>query len=277
MNRFNFKIKRVKLAFALLVVSALVILILYNFLIFKDLNIKNGFINQVLKVSNENEHPVFGIQKVTVYSNADAFNEKDNHSLQNMSITQYSDIAIYIDNSLSSSDMTAENTISKLYIDNIRIENNSLPGEKVLNYKNPLSISKYLDLAPTNKIDFKVIKTNDDNENTNYDEPTFYTDCSNPISLGFLNKNIVTDYSISSESKSVSFNGKVLKEANIPIEALNYSLVFTIHIINNANEKFSYDMRLNVDFNEDDGNIYNGYSNITNTTTGNEYHFFKEI
>ena len=60
------------------------------------------------------------------------------------------------------------------------------------------------------RIDFKVINTNQENESQNYSEPTFYTDCSNPITLGYLNKDIVTNYSVSDDSKSISFNGKVL-------------------------------------------------------------------
>lgn len=277
MNRFDFKIKNVKLAFALLIIITLILLILYNIFIFNNLNIKNSFANQVLEVANKNENPVFGIQKINIFSSADAFNDQDNHSLQNMHISQYSDIAISINNSLSSTDMTAENTIKKLYIDNIKIENPSDFGTKVLNYKNPMSFSKYKDITSADRIDFKIVSTNAENESTNYDEPTFYADCSNPISLGFLNKDIITNYSVSEATNSVSFNGKVLQAAGLGLDKLNYSLVFTIHIVNNADQKFNYTMRLNVNLGEDDNNIYNiGYSNQTNTVSGSEYNFFRE-
>lgn len=276
-NIKRFKIKNVKLAFAVLVIAALIVLVLYNVFVFKGFNIKNRFTNQVLEIASENENAVFGIQRITVYSSANAFNEEDNRSLQNMSISQFSDIAIYLDNSLTSSDMSAENTINELYIDNINVTTNSEMGTKILNYKNPLNTGEYQNIDATDRIDFKIVKTNEENENTNYDEPTFYTDCSNPISLGFLNKNILTDYSISDEANSVSFNGKVLQEAGLNIDDINYSLTFTIHIVNNAGQKFAYNMRLDVNLGGEDGGIYKGYTNNTYTTSGNEYKFFREL
>ena len=180
-----------------------------------------------------------------------------------------------IDNSQSSSELTDENTVKELYIDNISMTAKSQNGTKILNYKNPLNFGKYKDIdqSTNNRIDFKIINTNQENENNNYDEPTFYSDCSNPISLGFLNKNILTNYSISDTAKTISFNGKVLKEANINLEDINYILNFTIHIVNNLDEKFAYNMKLDVNL---DG-IYDGYSYKGKTTTGKEYAFFKEI
>lgn len=273
----KFKIKNVKLAFALLVISAFIVLVLYNVFVFSGLNKKNEFTNQMLEIASENENPIFNIQKITTYSSADAFNEEDNRSLQNMSISQFSDLAIYLDNSLSSSDLTAENTVSELYIDNIKISANSDKGTKILNYKNPLDFTTYKDLDSTDRINFKIIRTNEQNENTNYDEPTFYTDCSNPITLGFLNKNILTDYSASSDANSVSFNGKVLQEAGVSLDDVNYSLSFTIHIVNNVGQKFAYNMKLDVNLGGDDGGIFNGYTNNTVTTSGDEFKFFREL
>ena len=74
-------------------------------------------------------------------------------------------------------------------------------------------------------------------------------------------------------SSTVTFNGKVLKEANISLDDINYNLKFTIHIVNNLNEKFSYNM--NLDSNLD--GIYDGYTNKAKSTSGNEYRFFREL
>lgn len=275
--KLNYKIKNVKLAFAILIIMAIIVLALYSTLIFSRIIMKNEFTNQMLEIANENENPIFNIQKISTYSSADAFNEEDNRSLQNMSISQYSDLSIYLDNSLSSSDITAENTISKLYIDNIKIEPNSEKGSQVLNYKNFLDLGKYKDLSSTDRIDFKIVRTNEENENTDYNQPTFYTDCSNPITLGFLNKDIVTGYSVSSDSNSVSFNGKVLQEAGVNLDDIKCALSFTIHIVNNSGKKFAYNMNIVLDFNDDNGGIYNGYINTTNTTSGEEFYFFREL
>lgn len=279
MNRIklNYKIRNVKLAFAILIIMAIIVITLYSVLIFSRIIAKNEFTNQMLEIASENENPIFSIQKITTYSSADAFNEEDNRSLKNMSISQYSDLAIHLDNSLSSSDITAENTVSKLYIDNIKMESNSEKGSKILNYKNFLDFGKYKDLSSADRIDFKIIRTNEDNENANYNVPTFYTDCSNPITLGFLNKDIVTDYSVSSDANSVSFNGKVLQEAGINLDDIGCSLSFTIHIVTNAGKKYAYNMNFDINLNDDNGGIFNGYVNTTNTTSGEEFNFFREL
>ena len=165
------------------------------------------------------------------------------------------------------------------YIDNINITSKSDVGTKILNYKNPMNFGKYKNIKELDngRIDFKVINTNQENESQNYSEPTFYTDCSNPITLGYLNKDILANYSVSADASTVSFNGKVLKEANINLDDINYTLNFTIHIVNNLNQSFAYNMKLNVNLNDDNGGIYNGYVYKGKTTSGSEYRFFREV
>lgn len=277
MKKINLKIKNVKLAFAILIILAFVLFLLYYNFIFSTAIAKNKFANQMIEISDENETSIFSIQKILLYSSANAIDHSENQSLKDLSICQYSDLSIYIDNSQSSSELTDENTIKELYIDNIVMTSPLDKGSKILNYKNPLSFGKYKNVEQPihNRIDFKIISTNQENENNNYDEPTFYTDCSNPITLGYLNKDILTNYSVSEDAKTVSFNGKVLKEANISLNDISYTLNFTIHIVNHLNQKFAYNMKLDVPLGDD---IYtNGYSYKGKTTSGNEYQFFKDV
>ena len=275
MKKFNFKIKNVKLAFVLLIIAAIAVLLLYYIFVFSNLVSRHNFANQMVEISDENEQTVFSIQKIMLYSSAKAVDNSENQSLNNMSISQFSDISLYIDNSKISSDLTDENTIKELYIDNIYLSTQSENGTKILNYTNPLNFGKYqnVEQASNNRIDFKIINTNQENESNNYDEPTFYSDCSNPISLGYLNKDLLTNYSVSDNSKTISFNGKVLKEANVNLDEIQPTLNFTIHIVNNLGEKFAYNMKLNIDLT----GIYDGYSFIGKNTSGTEYNFFKEI
>ena len=275
MKKFKFKIKNVKLAFVILIILAIILLILYYNFVFSDAFARNNFANEMIEIGEENESPMFTIQRILLYNSANAIDNSENQSLSNMAISQFTDISIYIDNSQTVSDLTDENTVKELYIDNIDITANSDIGTKILNYKNPLNFGKYQDvLSPENdRIDFTIVNTNDENQNHNYDEPTFYTDCSNPISLGYLNKDILTNYSVSNDSSSVSFNGKVLQEANVNLQDINYTLNFTIHIVNNLNQKFAYNMKLNVDL---DG-IYDGYTYRGKNTSGTEYQFFREL
>ena len=273
------KIRNERLLFVILIIVLFFTCILLYHFVFADIFQRNSFANEMIEIADENEESIFNIQRILLYSSANAINNSENQSLQDMSICQYSDISIYIDNTSTISELTNENTVKQLYIDDISITTNSDIGNKVLNYKNPLDFGKYKTLKKSNndRIDFNIVNTNEENENNDYSNPTFYTDCSNPISLGYLNKDIVTNYSVSDNSSSISFNGKVLKEANVNIDDINYSLSFKIHIINNLNQKFLYNMKLNVGLNDDNGGIYNGYVYREKNTSGNEYRFFKEI
>lgn len=273
------KLKNERLVFTILIITLFVIFLLYYNLVFSAVMAKNNFANEMIELSDENENPIFTIQKILLYSNANAIDYSKDQSLKNMSICQYSDISIYIDNISTISELTDENTIKQLYIDNIVMTSHSDLGNKVLNYKNPLDFGKYKMIEETknNRIDFNIVNTNSENENNDYTNPTFYTDCSNPISLGYLNQDILTNYAVSQDANTVSFNGKVLKEANVNLDDINYTLSFKIHIVNNLNQKFVYHMKLDVNLDDDNGGIYNGYVYKGKTVSGNEYQFFREV
>ena len=269
----NSKIKYKKTVFVTCVLIIFAIIIFFYNFVFTVSAVNNKFAYEMINRSSENS--IFSIKRVLIFSNAKVIDYSHEQSLENISISQYSDISIYLDNKSEDSALTYENTVKELYIDNISIKTNSDIGTKILNYKNPLVFGKYMEIgnASNNRIDFKIINTNEEMENTNYSDPVFYTDCSNPITLGYLNKDLVTDYSISNLINSVSFNGKVLKDANINLDDINYKLNFTIHIINNLNQHYSYTMDIDFPFDED---FYtNGYSYKGETTTGSEYRFLR--
>ena len=273
------KIKNERLVFTILIITLFIVFLLYYNLVFSVVFARNTFANEMIEISDENEDPIFTVQKILLYSSANAIDNSEDQSLKDMSIYQYTDISIYIDNMSTISELTDENTIKQLYIDDIVATSNADMGTKILNYKNPLNFGKYemIETPENNRIDFNIVNTNSENENNDYSNPTFYTDCSNPISLGYLNKNILTNYSVSNGSNTVSFNGKVLQEANINLEDINYTLNFNIHIVNNLHQKFVYHMKLDVNLDDGNGGIYNGYVFKGKNTAGNEYRFFKEI
>ncbi len=273
------KIKNERLVFTILIIALFVVFLLYYNLVFSVVLARNNFANEMIQLSDENENSIFTIQKVLLYSSANAIDNSNDQSLKDMSLCQYTDISIFIDNISTISELTDENTIKQLYIDNIVATSSADIGTKILNYKNPLNFGKYANInsPENNRIDFNIINTNSENEKNDYANPTFYTDCSNPISLGYLNKDILTNYAVSKNASTVSFNGKVLKEANINLADINYTLTFKIHIVNNLNQKFVYNMKLDVGLDDTNGGIYNGYVFRGKNTTGNEYRFFKEV
>ena len=258
MNNISFSNKKNKIiiivAVIILLIIAVTILILHS--------------NQIRK----KENGIFSLNKVVIYNSVGVINNENNPSLVNLNINQFSDLSLYINNDSENAELNKYNTIKELYIDNINISTNSEKAN-ILNYKNTLSLGKYDNLyEPENKkINFTVLKNNFNNKNANYSSPTFYTDCSNPITLGYINKDIVTNYSISDNSNVVSYNAKVLGNTNINLEDLNTTLDFTIHIVNNAGHKLSCNMKLQITFDNDF--ITNGYSYITIPLSGDEYQF----
>ncbi len=275
--RKKIKIKNEKTIFTVIIIALLILSFLYYHLIFYKIYAKNTFANDAVNIAEQNENPIFTVQRILLYSSATAIDNTKEQSLENISISQFSDIAIFINNTNTISELTDENTIKELYIDNINITSNVQNGERFINYKNPLDFGEYKELNKADRIDFKIINTNSENENSNYSEPTFYTDCSNPISLGYMNKDLLKNYSVSQDKSTVSFNGKVLQEANINLDDLKCSISFRINIVNNLNEKFVHTMTIDLDLNDNNGGIYNGYVYKGKNLNGVENSFFKEI
>ena len=273
------KIKHHKTVLTIFILLLCVLSFLYYDLIFRVSYAKDEFSTQVEKVAEQNENPIFKIQKILIYSSANAIDKSENESLQDLSILQYSDIAITIDNTSTVYDLTNENTIKNLYIDNISITTSSDKGHQYVNYKSPFNFAEYKEIKELNsdKIEYNIVSTNDENNNTDYESPTFYADCSNPITLEYMNEDIITNYAASSDSNTISFNGKVLQEAGIDLNDINYTLNFTIHIVNNLNEEFICPVRLKVDLSGDDGGIYKGYKYDNTSVSGYEYNFIKIV
>ena len=274
------RIKHHKTVLTIFILLLCILSFLYYDLIFRTSYAKDEFSSQVEKVAEQNENPIFKIQKILIYSSANAIDKSENESLQDLSILQYSDIAITIDNTSTVYDLTNENTVKDLYIDSISISTGSDKGHQYVNYKSPFDFAEYKEIKELNsdKIEYNIVSTNEENNNTDYGSPTFYADCSNPITLEYMNQDIITNYAASSDSNTISFNGKVLQEAGIDLNDINYTLNFTIHIINNLNEEFICPVRLQVDLSGNDGGIYKeGYKYDNTSVSGYEYNFIKIV
>lgn len=276
---FKFKTKHPKLILLLLTILLIICILAYSYIFYASYS-RNEFVNQSLKISDQNQLSIFKVNKILIYNSANAINNRSDNSLEDLNICQYTDIAIYIDNTSSISDLTTQNTVKELWIDNIKITPNSNLGTQVLNYKNLNNFGKFdnISSADNSRIDFNIINTNEQNESSDYSTPTFYTDCSNPISLGYVNSGIVKNYSIHDNVNSVILNGKLLQQANVDLSQISYNLAFDIHIKNYDDDSFVYHSNINVDLNTQNKDIYNGYLYQTrNNTSGNEYVFFKEV
>ena len=273
------KIKHEKLLLAVLIILLILSILGYAY-IFYTSYARDEFFQTSLKIANQNQNSVFRISRILLYSSGNAIDNSYNKSLQNLSICQYTDIALTIDNTSYISDLTTTNTVKELYLDNIEITTNAQKGSPYLNYKDLNSFATFnlLDVPENGRIDFNIIHTNEQNESADYSTPTFYADCSNPISLGYINRDIVENFSVDDQVNSLSFNGKLLGQAGVNLDEISYVLNFDIHIKNYDDDNFTYHATINVNLNDSDGTLNSGYLyESRNTTTGSEYDFFKEI
>ena len=259
-----------KIIAKIMYVLLILIIIIYIIIIHKYIQ-KSTYTNELIELVEKNETPIFSIQKIYLCSSANVIDMTEDKSLKNLDLYQYTDMAIYINNYKDSNGVTNKNTIKKLYIDNIKLTLENNIGTPSLKYTNLLKIGnreEVTDFTSTDKIDFKVVYTNDENKNADYTQPTFYTDCSNPITLRYIN-NLGTNYSLQQDS-TVAFDGSILKTAGVSIKDINCKVKFKINIENNEGDYFSCWLNLKIPLDD----IYEGTTIKTATTSGTEYDFF---
>lgn len=270
------------LLFTGLILALIILILVYSFMVYSFFA-KNAFVEQAIQISDKNQDPVFKIKKVLLYSSAGVIDNSSDKSLKDLNISQFTDIAIYIDNKAYITDLTQKNTIKKLTVSNISISKDNQSGTRSLTYKSPLNFAKFqiseaAELYEKNDneyapIDYTIKYDNSENNTTPYVDPTFFTDCSDPITLCYLNKDVVTHYSLPDNS-NMFYNGSLLKQSNVDLDTLSTVVSFNIDIINNENEKFTYNIKLNLSYSKD---IYNGYLFQGKETSGDEFNFFKKI
>ena len=239
--------------------------------------LKNTFAIESEKFVKENETPVFSLKKVIIYSSAHADDVGEDEVSQRVNISQFTDIALYIDNTGKSTELTEENTISELFIDNIRITPMPNHQNRFLNVKNYQDYGKYTNISNYEEdgILFNVIHNNQDRTNS-LEANNFYTDCSNPIVLGYLNKDILSNCRIGADNGTLVFDGTILKTAGVSLEDISAKISFTIHIKNNQNEDFMCNVIIDDDFTEDrEDGIYSGYLMKIFNNQRKQYDFIK--
>lgn len=262
----------------LLILVILIVAMIPIYFVNITLAVRNNiFAKETIKTYSNYSAPIFTIENIIFYSNAFVTDNSKDQNLQDIDIGQYTDIAIYINNHNTSEELTDENTVKQLYIDNIKITSNSDKGERIIGYKNPLYFAKYkgIEAPENNRIDFNIISTNKDNKESSYNNPSFYQDCSNPISLGYINKNIATNVSVNSNS-AVALDGSILKQANITLEDLVFTMSFQIHIINNKDEEFICYINKPILTEEQNNSLFDGYIATQFSPSPGTYQFIKK-
>lgn len=222
---------------------------------------------ETLDFSELNENIPFSIKEIILFSSATAQSGSINQQLI-LDISQYCDIGIYL-NKISDE----ATLISSLYIDNIVIDNPEI-GTPYLYSKKISDLGKCSfdeNNIATDTINFSIINTDD---NPNHDNYEIYNDGSSPISLGFYNKNVKSEFF--PDNSEILYNGTLLKHASIPLSGLKCQISFKLNIITTSNEHYVCNINFNIPFENEKGSIYDtGY--ITKKITNNETNKFIRI
>lgn len=238
--------------------------------IFYYTNIQKNFQNHLAHNQTPKKSNTFKISKIFLFSSADAIqNEAANKSTWNVNVSQFTDIAIYIDNH-SENGFSKENTISNLYIDNIQYIDSPSLGTPILYYKNQNDFGK-LSLKEENKIqDTLHFETIPYENERNYEKPEIYDTSFSPICLGFANSNIKTNYIITNIEEPLRYDGSLLKRCSIGLTSISTTVSFDVHIINQMNEHLKSTITIPIPLRENnsEATIYDGYlkQEITNVS-----------
>lgn len=257
---FMFQDKQIKIVVEVSILIFIVLVSIFLFNTINNYNSKTQLTNDETVLSLTTDSNIFKVSSVQIYSSANALN---NSAMQkdywDLNLYQYSDIAISIDNHVSIDDLTQKNAVKKIYIDNISYP--QLPDKG-----NPMLYTKNADMLGIGVIDeerlikdrvnFNVISSNDEEARN----PSFYADCSNPILLSSINQDIVTNFIIRNTKSAITFDGNLLLDSTILLSNIEYSISFSIHIVNELDEEYVCNLILPIKLSDDNdiNTIYDG-------------------
>lgn len=257
------KFKAKEIIFILVFIVLLFLLIFLCNIVYSSFMSKLYLENYAEELLDLNNKDVFNIDKIVFFSscNSDStINSNTSTTINNLS--QYTDIAIFINN--SDNEFTLKNTLKSISIKDISFNTQPNLGTPNLYYKSLTSFATpniLEDNLLSSELNFSVSSSDE----INFDEPIIFNNCANPITLSYVNSNIKSDYTIDITDNSITYDGSLLKRCNILLNDLNCSISFTIYIENNLGEKFRCPVYLNIPLENVSSSIYDGsYTYIYN-------------
>lgn len=272
-----FQDKQIKVVLS---ISILIFIILISIFIFNTFKSKNNKTEEPSKepvLSLVTDSNIFKVNSVFVYSSANALNNNEmQKDYWDLNLYQYSDIALTIDNHVSIDGLTLKNTVKEMYIDNISYPKTPDKGKPALYLKDSNLFGKGVinkENLVNDKVNFNIISSNDVEDRSNSD---FYADCSNPILLSSINEEIVSNFVIRNTNSAIIFDGNLLLDATILLSNIEYSLSFSIHIINELDEEYICNIIIPIILSDDNdiNSIYDGSYQLVSTDSG-ETRFYK--
>ncbi len=253
----------VKLIITIALIVLCIVMIVYSVKVYL---INEEFAESVAEIARLNSKTVFSIDRIYLYSSADANSNETNKPIWDLDIFQFTDIALYINNR-DEKGVTYENTIKSLTIDNVKF-NDLETGTPKLYYKNVNDFAK-LDINEDNEIkdsmEFNIVNSGD----ADYTTPVIYSNCQNPITLEYVNSEMKEDTTISDISEPLTYDGTLLKKSGISLNSIKCNLSFRVTIVNNYNQKFVATVYIDIPLEDSFTNesIYDGkiIKNMENT------------
>ena len=226
-----------KISFLVVFIFLLFILILLTHIAFSPLLNKLFFENYILNISSENIKNVFTIDKIVLFSSCSSETTINSNNTTTINhLNQFTDIAIFINN--EDDEFTLENTLKSV--------------SKGLNSFAKYSVNE--ENLLTSDLNFSISSEDE----INYDKPTLFNNCANPITLGYVNSNIKTDYTINNSDTAIRHDGSLLQKCNVLLDDIHCSLSFTIYIENNLGEHFKCPVYINIPLQNTTNSIYDG-------------------
>lgn len=146
--------KIIKFIIFILLVVLLAVLIKINY---TDAQRKVALENTIADMTSLNSKQTFSIDKIYLYSSANATNNETKKSMWNLNVYQFTDIALYISGNASNKN---QNTIKELYIDNVKFDSLNT-GTPNLLYKNLFEFGKFnleKDYLITDRLNYEVVE-----------------------------------------------------------------------------------------------------------------------
>ena len=258
--------KRFYLLILLLLFGCSILFFGYN-MIHIDILRKSTFENDLVYKASMHQKSIFRLNKILLFSSADATqNDTKNKAAWNLNVSQFCDIALFIDNS-SQTGLTAENTIANLTIQNIQYIETPTLGTPKIYYKNPDDFGKISytqEHEIQDSLSFEVVPYTQDLDKS---KPQVYDSSFSPICFGFVNQNIKTNYDVTDIDTPLTYDGSLLKRCNVGLNSIRCVLSFTIQIENQLGQHFTCPVTIEIPLKEnDDSTIYDGNLQLEQTT-----------
>lgn len=253
----------------LIVLLIIFIMSLYAFL--HQIKINDSFSDAADTFMAMNQDTAFSIDKVYLYSSAYATNSLDNRSIWNLSVNQYTDIALYINNRYANG-LNYYNSIKSLTISDISF-NKANYGKPSLYYKD------IQNFATSNfNEDYKIDKNLDfsiENDSIDTSVPSIYSNAQNPITLGYVNSALKENYVIEDDSSTITYDGNLLRMTEVSLSSMKCTISFKITLTNYYNNVFVANVYIDIPLEDDNGDtIYQGKLEKTIENT-NLFKFFR--